>query len=815
MTELLLSLSRRVLPHWTWRQWTSLVLAALLIACLPWALSEADWLELPEPLWLAAIWGSAAGWLVSKIARRSRVAAPILLIITGVLFLGAHHSRAWPPFGAGAGEAGKLIAWAGAEAVGTLRNTFASPPESEDVPLPHVAIPRPPLPEWEAAGSRISLYTLNLQQDWPPSPKPRQWQHGQILLSSLMSMIVWLIAGSIVWMMLSGASAWLGLIPLGGLIAASIYLSDSGWVFALLALVFTLMLDSEFALRALERRWPPGRTYSFLAQEWWFTTGIFAATALFVMGITLGLTDPDLYKWVNETLNPQPEGGSQAGSGSQLPREPRQAPPGIWPTDQLLQGSIDLSQQPAMTVRTPGAPPARFYWKATSYDEYTGRGWRQSAGTRSPSQDREMWPDSTEPPPGFALLRQEYRLEFETRQILAAGQPVRLSYAGEGVWAGQSGSDLIAIQSPTTIHGYEVLSWVPAFTVEELRAADIDPLPVWVEFRYLQLPSTLPDRVRALAGNITSGAPTPYDRALAIQTYLREFPYTLELPEVTPNADAVDTFLFDLQRGYCDYYASAMVVMARSVGIPARLSVGYRMGTYDPASQAYFVTMADAHSWPELYFEGIGWIPFEPTAAYPDLERGLPLDWGTFEPESIPQEPEWVTSQGSETIAVRSLWPLFVIIGAAVFIALVLAVREVIHEQQRRRLPPDQLIASVYRSTVESARRLGVTVDSSQTPHEFFAAMSAALSVHADVLPEWSGAWQERAQQIDDAVRALIEIYADGRYSPRHAARAEAERALELWPPIRRGLRQFRLAVGLSGRKKAQTLPVQTGADYA
>ncbi len=102
---------------------------------------------------------------------------------------------------------------------------------------------------------------------------------------------------------------------------------------------------------------------------------------------------------------------------------------------------------------------------------------------------------------------------------------------------------------------------------------------------YLSLPDELPQRVIDLAHSLTAGQPTVYDQALALQTYLRTIPYTLGLPAPSTDADVVDSFLFDLKRGYCDYYASAMVVMARSVDIPARLAVGYAAGSYDARTQ--------------------------------------------------------------------------------------------------------------------------------------------------------------------------------------------------------------------------------------
>jgi hypothetical protein len=127
--------------------------------------------------------------------------------------------------------------------------------------------------------------------------------------------------------------------------------------------------------------------------------------------------------------------------------------------------------------------------------------------------------------------------------------------------------------------------------------------------------------VLALARDLTATAPTPYDRALAIEAYLREFPYTLELPPPPISQDVVDYFIFDLQKGYCDYYATSMVVLARAAGLPARIAVGYASGIYDIDLEAYVVSEDQAHSWVEIYFPGYGWVDFEPTVELPTRER--------------------------------------------------------------------------------------------------------------------------------------------------------------------------------------------------
>ena len=155
---------------------------------------------------------------------------------------------------------------------------------------------------------------------------------------------------------------------------------------------------------------------------------------------------------------------------------------------------------------------------------------------------------------------------------------------------------------------------MPDVDAAALRAAGADYPPQITE-QYLQLPPDLPPELPAYATEITASAPrTPYDRAVAIEAALRRLPYTLDVPAPPADRELTSWFLFDLKQGYCDYFATAMVVLARLNGIPARLAVGYTMGQFDPQRGDYRVTELNAHSWPELYFPGYGWIPFEPTS---------------------------------------------------------------------------------------------------------------------------------------------------------------------------------------------------------
>ncbi|MDR1157215.1 MAG: transglutaminase-like domain-containing protein [Oscillospiraceae bacterium] len=149
---------------------------------------------------------------------------------------------------------------------------------------------------------------------------------------------------------------------------------------------------------------------------------------------------------------------------------------------------------------------------------------------------------------------------------------------------------------------------------------------------YLSLPPELPDRVRTLAEELTKTEETSYDKARALEAYLREtFPYDLNTPPTPPSQDFVDYFLFDLQRGYCTYYASALAVMARSIGLPARYVEGFAPSS-DKIGEYYYATGKQAHAWVEIFFEGFGWIPFEPTASFSD-------SWDDASPEGTGATP--------------------------------------------------------------------------------------------------------------------------------------------------------------------------------
>ena len=177
--------------------------------------------------------------------------------------------------------------------------------------------------------------------------------------------------------------------------------------------------------------------------------------------------------------------------------------------------------------------------------------------------------------------------------------------------------------------------------IQELSALSARGNPGLVQFElepFLQLPDSLPGRVRDLAVELTADSPTDYDRLRALEGFLASFPYTLEAPPLPPGEDFVDHFLFTGQEGYCVHYATAMVVMARTLGIPARYVEGYVTPEFPAADGRFWVTNRQAHAWVEAYIHGFGWVPFEPTATY-NLGWGdtaIPIEW---EARPEPQQP--------------------------------------------------------------------------------------------------------------------------------------------------------------------------------
>jgi transglutaminase-like putative cysteine protease len=261
----------------------------------------------------------------------------------------------------------------------------------------------------------------------------------------------------------------------------------------------------------------------------------------------------------------------------------------------------------------------RLYWRGRVYDEFENGRWVTTnvEGLNYEPQDGE-----------FDIPDLEHRVNlnftfsvFNKGQAIlySAAQPAFVSHRANIVYKKIPEAetlDVVAVQASPKLEAgesYHTTALLANPTIAELRAAGME-YPAWVMERYLPLPDNFSARIQALAFEITADQETPYDKAAAITNYLRteiEYKPSISFPEGT--TDALEYFLFDVKQGFCNYYASAEVLMLRSIGIPARLAVGFAQGEANLQNTFYTVRERDAHAWPEVYFPDYGWIEFEPT----------------------------------------------------------------------------------------------------------------------------------------------------------------------------------------------------------
>lgn len=293
-----------------------------------------------------------------------------------------------------------------------------------------------------------------------------------------------------------------------------------------------------------------------------------------------------------------------------------------------LGAGVQPSDQ-AVFVAEPNSPvpdTVRLYWRARVLDTYSDGNWTTSVAK----------PEAFDPRLGaIDLPSYAGRVEMEFAVIVRVEALHLLYVPVQPSWVNREADvrmtpadgdardvlDITARQFVLEGETYRVIASLSAPRAGALRAAG-ETYPDWVADRYLALPDTLPPRIRALAEHIAGDAPTPYDKAVALTAWLRSnIAYQRVTPAPPEGVDPVEWFLFDTRRGFCDYYASADVLMLRALGVPARLAVGYAQGKHDAEKNAYYVSALDSHAWPEVYFPSYGWVEFEPTRSQPALLR--------------------------------------------------------------------------------------------------------------------------------------------------------------------------------------------------
>ncbi|TLM74246.1 DUF3488 and transglutaminase-like domain-containing protein [Pseudarthrobacter sp. NamB4] len=436
-----------------------------------------------------------------------------------------------------------------------------------------------------------------------------------------------------------------------------------------------------------------------------------------------------------------------------------------------------------ITYATNASTP--LYLRSVTVDHFDGDSWGPD------DRDSSRLPMAGRIEPGYTVLADEQLRLVTAIDAGSFNSPyLPAPYAPESVrglngrWTWDPATLTIKGSESTTSRRQEYLvtSSVPKLTASVLArsSAPVQGIPD----DFTRIPGNVPDIVRTTAGTVAGSAGTPYQKALVIQKYLRsaEFTYSLQSPVqggYDGNGLSVLADFLEQKSGYCIHYASAMAVMARLEGIPSRIAVGYAPGrltgatvtvTGQGALPEYEVDARDAHAWPELYFQGLGWVPFEPTPSrgvVPDyaIESAAPAAPNALEnnqdlvpdatpaPAPVPSAtPLPAPGGGGSTETGVPLLPWLLGAGAIMGIVLLLAAPRLVRTGIRaRRLRSQDRGAAVplgWRELLDLGTDYGLPPGASETPRAYSARLRDALLGDPDGLDR-------------DAHRAALSLTAD------------------------------------------------------
>jgi transglutaminase-like putative cysteine protease len=405
--------------------------------------------------------------------------------------------------------------------------------------------------------------------------------------------------------------------------------------------------------------------------------------------------------------------------------------PGLQPGDvdsALAPSSLRSSSELSLTARprlsdavvfTVDAAHADF-WRGETFDLYHGSSWSNGdTGARGDFLPHDTGTQVPIEPAPFDVgadvgkeFRQTFHVEARYSDVVFAAPSPRLVETDKLLNERRDGTIRIAPGSGPgfgkgavyTVHSRSI----PA-TEENLRAADSLPIPGPIAEQYVISPggSPISARVVALARSIAAGEPTHFDQVRAFETWMGEHTqYSLNAPLSPPGADVVDDFLFSSRLGWCEQIASSLVALARSVGIPARLATGFAPGTRDALTGRFVVREKDAHAWAEVYFPGIGWQGFDPTASVPLA--------GDAQPSG-----SWFAAARHHAVALA--------IALLLVVLVTVSVSPFLSALRRRRSRRASWSAGALHRLERAGRKAGRARAPAETPREYARALAARL----------------------------------------------------------------------------------------
>ena len=775
------------------------VLAAVMLWCVFRSIADANW---------------AAGLdILSGIA--------LLALVVGVVFARLHWMPAWlaHPLAAALGVA-LAVQQSGPALIAQVEREFGGPAADR-------------LTGWTEHATEILIRAVI----WARIMGAGGRGEDIVLFIVTLALLAWTLGYVTAWLLFRAHRSWLA-VAVSGVIVLLNYtfaFPKPDFLFflflasALLLLVYQNIAEQQQLWRVVQIEYPdflPGR---FLLAAALFCVIIVAGTALLPGDVS---SDEAAAAWrtIRQPFTSAREAWNDAFSTIN-------APPGTSGSFALRGVSVGgprrLGEEGVMRVQSERYES----WRAVAFDRYSGRLWQNTVGERARAiLDVRTAEDARTPlEPGQRLVQTELAArelvtqtvtlsqsrgdglltvggQFNSASIPAHVQNGYVETAGEVL---PNFTELASVSTDVTLREtsrYSVTAFVSQVDEQSLRQAGAS-YPEWVRSPYLQLPETLPARVRELAQQVSeqNGAQNPYDTAMAFQRYLRGLRYDELRPAPPDDRDWADYFLFEARAGYCDDFATAMVVMLRTQGIPARWVQGYAGGSLDADSQEYIVRENVAHSWVEVYFPGFGWQRFEPTPApyasapqrpaLPAADDQLGPDsgsdnLGTSSPDDILREIEEqrnADAQNSDPDAVlrelealrvaarmRQLATLGAVLAALAGLA---ALAWTALQWNLRGLSPAQ---AAFARLARLAGWAGLQQPPEATPNEYGAAVKR-------ILPG-------KRRAVDQ----IVEAYVSERYSPNSSGNADGDELSRAWRELRPPLlkRLFQQLVGVLRRKR-------------
>jgi transglutaminase-like putative cysteine protease len=493
-----------------------------------------------------------------------------------------------------------------------------------------------------------------------------------------------------------------------------------------------------------------------------------------------------------------------------------------------LPDPVDLLRMRA-SVRDPG------YLRALTLDDYSAdRGWTMG------NLDDEQAIDGASALAPLPVLEQSRTVQLTVRvlaqddrflPLLYSPQSVTVSGAGQDDWRFDAASGTVFGRNATTAgHRYTETASEPQPSVPLLQSSPALPGGSPLRSRYTELPPLSPTVTRLVAA-LTRGADNPYQRVRAIYTYFTDpangFTYSLSTRPGT-TADDLTNFLVNKQ-GYCEQYAGAMAVLVRAAGVPARVVLGYTPGTRQ-ADGSRVVTSHDAHAWVEVYFAGLGWVPFDPTPIGPG--RAATLPWAPRPtapdaPQAAANAPVTATASGARATArldkgtayvplnlpeQRPAWETPVLAGGAAVLVLlaVAALPGQLRRRRRRQRLADGGAGILWDELAATARDLGIPWQAAATPRQ--TARQLAELIRAGTSPaggsgaRGDGTRVRRPDTADAAVDAIRRL-ALAEEAASYARPGDAAAPGTLTPALRSARRGLLRAMPRRARLRAELWP--------